>query len=290
MIASVNGWSSLGDCLRALHRQAGEHPFEVVLVDRCGPEVRAAVTSFPNVRVIPVSPEAAIPTMRALGVREARGEIVAVIEDHCLARPGWFDAMVRAHAAGDFAAVGGPVENACRERVVDWAAFFCEYSRWMGPLPAGPADDVAGNNVAYRRRALDEVRDVVEAGVWEHFLHAAIRDRGGRFALDPALAIDHRKSFGLGEFMAQRYHYSRSFAGMRAQERAPAVRLAWAAASPLLVPLVLGRIGRNVLRKRRHVPQLLASAPVLVLFSLSWAWGELVGYLFGGGRSLERVR
>lgn len=291
VIASVNGWHVLRECLEALHAQAGDHPFEVVLVDRCGPELRRRVAAaFPTVRLVEVAPEATIPDMRARGLRLAQGDLVAVTEDHCLARPGWFDAMVRAHAGHALAAVGGPVENAAAERLVDRAAFLCEYSQLMGPLPAGPAENVAGNNVVYRREALETVRDVVEAGVWEHFLHAAIRERGGRFAVEPALAIDHKKSFGFGEFMSQRYHYSRSFAGMRVQGKSALVRAAWAAASPLLVPLVLGRIGRAVAAKRRHVGDLVTTAPLLALFSVSYWWGELVGSLLGPGRSLERVQ
>jgi hypothetical protein len=33
-------------------------------------------------------------------------------------------------------AVGGAVENGSVERTVDWAAFFCEYARFMPARPA----------------------------------------------------------------------------------------------------------------------------------------------------------
>jgi hypothetical protein len=57
-----------------------------------------------------------------------------------------------------------------------------------------------------------------------------------------------------------------------------------------LPPLLMVRISRQVLGKRRHVGKLIASLPLLAVFTTSWAAGEIAGYLFGAGRSLERVK
>jgi hypothetical protein len=91
------------------------------------------------------------------------------------------------------------------------------------------------------------------------------------------------------EFLSQRYHYSRSHAGMRNAELGWR-RIVYALGSPALVPLLYTRIARNVFRKRRHRLVFLLSSPLILLYTATWAFGEAVGYVFGGGRSILKVR
>jgi hypothetical protein len=57
-----------------------------------------------------------------------------------------------------------------------------------------------------------------------------------------------------------------------------------------LPPLLLYRIVRNVLRRGDLWRRLLPALPLVILFTLVWSIGELVGYLVGPGTSDEKVR
>jgi len=85
------------------------------------------------------------------------------------------------------------------------------------------------------------------------------------------------------------FHFARSFAGMRRSEQSAAVRFCYGLGSAVLPIILLGRITRTALRQRRHLGWFLASLPLLLLFLSVGAVGEMVGYLGGAGRSLERV-
>jgi glycosyltransferase involved in cell wall biosynthesis len=287
VVPSVNGLPAIADCLDALQRQEGDVAAEVVVVDRCGEATRALLRErFPAVRILAAEPRTAIPALRALGIAHSRGALVAVIEDHCNVDPGWLLAIDRARQGGH-RVIGGAVENGSVERVVDWAAFFCEYARFMPPVRGGEVEEVAGNNVVYDRALLAEL-GALEAS-WEFFLHGRLKERGVRFFCEPALLVSHRKEFGFRYFLAQRYHYSRSFAGMRLSG-APWWRcLGYALATPLLPLVLFARITWAVAQKGRHGMRFLQSAPVLVVFLASWAWGEAVGALAGPGDSLAQV-
>jgi hypothetical protein len=50
------------------------------------------------------------------------------------------------------------------------------------------------------------------------------------------------------------------------------------------------RVTRAVLDRRRHRGWYLASLPLVALFSVVGAAGELVGYVAGPGNSLTRIR
>jgi hypothetical protein len=160
----------------------------------------------------------------------------------------------------------------------------------MSPVPAGPADALPGMNVAYDMDALNGERDAFREARWESFVHERLRGAGHVLGLDPSVVVEHRKNFTVRGFLSERFHYSRSFAGMRVAGAPLVKRLAWAAGALLLPPLLVARVTANVLRRRSHLGALVRAFPLVVLFSVAWAVGELVGYLAGPGDSLVKVR
>lgn len=288
IVPCVNGLPAIAECLEALRRQEGGVRAEVVVVDRCGEATRAALRErFPDVRVLAAEAGTPIPALRARGIAASRGARIAVIEDHCNVGPGWLTAIDRAHRDGH-PVVGGAVENGSVDRVVDWAAFFCEYARFMPPVKGGVVEEVAGNNVAYDRATLLDLGSAATDFSWEYFLHARLKQRGIRFHCEPTLLVSHKKEFGFLYFLAQRYHYSRSFAAMRLAGAPFWKRAAYAAATPLLPPMLFGRIAREA-ASRRLWGRFLTATPALVAFLGSWALGEAAGALAGPGHSLARV-
>lgn len=291
VIASVNGLPWIIECLRALTSQEGDLSFEILLMDRCDERTRAEIRARfpqPEVQLIPIEGEPSIPKLRALGMGRAQGMMIAILEDHCNVPPSWFQTIARAHEAGH-KVIGGPVENGATERIVDWAVFFCEYARFMPPLPRGRVSEVAGNCAIYDREVLARLGPELQAEVWESFLHSRMKEMGVPFYCDPDLIVSHKKEFGFGYFMSQRYHYSRSYAGMR-MENAPAwKRVAYAGATAFLPPLLFLRMARTIWRKGRRRFTFALATPAIGAFLLSWAWGEGVGALLGPGDSLARV-
>ena len=289
VVPSVNGISDLSDCLDALATQRSDCQLEVLVVDRCGTAVRDEVRRrFPWVRVLEANPGTTIPELRARAFAEARGDFVAVIEDHVMVSSGWARQLLDAAREAE-QVVGGSVENAATERVVDWAAFLCEYSHCILPLPAGKADWLTGNNVIYPRALLARYTELLRAGGWENQLHDALRRDGVRLECRPEIRVGHKKHYTVGEYLSQRYLYARSYAGARVAGAPVARRLAYGAAAFALPPLLFYRTVSRVFLKRRHRAELVQSLPLLALFVTSWALGEVVGYWAGPGDSLARV-
>lgn len=288
VVASVNGMPYLRACLEALEAHCPDA--EVIVADWTDEPTRQEVENrFPSVALLSFDEPMTVPELRAAGIFAARAPYVAVIEDHCNVTEGWAERIVAGHRAGH-PVVGGPVRNVVTGRARDWAAFLCEYSTFLEPGASGPTDDLPGMNVSYDRRALAEIDDLLREGRWEFWLHARLRERGFELWADDAAVIDHAKDFGFREFTSQRYHYSRSYAGMRNPDLGPR-RVAFALGAPLLAPLMTYRVARNVLRRgRRHAGALARSTPLILFYSTVWAGGEAIGYAFGGGRSLLRVR
>ena len=159
----------------------------------------------------------------------------------------------------------------------------------MEPAPAGEVPSLPGMNVSYDRSAVEAMQPLLDEGRWETDLHPHLRRSGHVLWSDPEATLEHAKDFGLAEFLSQRYHYARSYAGMR-RSGLGAKRVVYVLGSPLLPPLLYRRIAQNVLRRRVHRRELAAATPLILLYLGVWSFGEAVGYAFGGGRSLLKVR
>jgi hypothetical protein len=287
VVASVNGFPYLGKCLDALRTHA--HDAEIVVADSTDPVTRQRIRDgWPEVELHSFEEPTPVPRLRAAGMKVARGSYVAVIEDHCVVTEAWADAIGKAHAGGH-PVVGGPIRNAATKRIRDWAAFLCEYSEHMEPLPQGAVLSLAGMNVSYSREAISAIGEFLCRGLWETWLHPHLQAQGFELWCESSAVLLHDKGFGVGEFVGQRYHFARAYAGMRNVELGWK-RVVYCLGTPLLIPLVYGRIARNVRRRRGHGTDLAKATPLILLYLVAWTAGEAVGYAAGGGKSILRVK
>ena len=287
VIASVNGWSVLGPTLEALDAQPERDRMEVIVVEAVGGATRDRLRAHrPRVVVIEAERQP-IPKLRHLGVRRARGDLVAILEDHGQVAPDWAASIVEAHD-GPWGAVGGPVENG-KDGLVNWAVYFCEYTPYMAPLAEGDTDDLPGNNVAYKRPHLMRHAHLLDEGKWESWINDRLRADGVPLRSTNSVVVHHIKTFRLAYFLNQRFHFARSYAGMRRVDQSPLQRLVYGIGSLALPGLLMARVTRTVLQKRRHLGRFLVAAPLVALFLTVGAVGEIVGYLIGPGASLDKV-
>lgn len=290
VVPAVNEIDSILETLGALERERSQVSLEVLLVNRLGAPVSEAVRrQYPATRIIDVASATPIPLMRARAFEAASAPSVAVIEDHVVVPSGWARSLLASQSEAT-PVVAGPVDNGATATLVDWAAFLCEYSACMPPLPPGPSSWLPGNNIVYPRTMLERYREVVASGGWENRLHEAMKRDGVPLTMRPDLIVSHRMHYSVGLYVSQRYLYSRSYAGIRAEGATLARKLLLAVSSVALPPVLLWRIVSGVLTKGRYVGQLVKSLPLLMIFVVAWAAGEAVGTLVGAGDSLSKVR
>jgi glycosyltransferase involved in cell wall biosynthesis len=287
VVASVNGRDVLEPTLDALDAQPERDRMEVIVVDALGGETRAWLRARqPSVELIATERQP-IPKLRHRGVRRARGAVVALLEDHGRVAPTWAASVLEAHQ-GPWGAVGGAVENG-KNGLVNWAVFFCEYTPYMAPVPEGEAHDLPGNNIAYKRPHLLRHAHVLEQGQWESWINDRLRADGVPLASTNSVVVHHIKPFRLGYFLNQRFHFARSYAGMRRVDQSWPQRLLYGVGSLALPAVLMNRVTMTVLRKKRHLGKFALAWPLVALFLTVGAFGEMIGYLFGPGASLDKV-
>jgi len=225
--------------------------------------------------------------LRAIGLRQARGKVVALLEDHAAPSPGWCDAILEAHR-GPEAAIGGAVENGV-DRLLNWAVYLCDFGRYQNPVPTGPAEFLSDSNVSYKREALAEVKEKWQTAFHETAVNWELRRRGEQLRLDPRMVVyQTRRGLRLGPALRERYVWGRSFAGTRAKGMGLGQRVVFAGLSFLLPAVLTWRILRQALSKRAHLGRVALALPLIVLLEAIWSAGELAGYVTGRTGGPER--
>jgi len=280
VIASHDARATIIECLDSVRRQVGADT-EVLLVDNStdGTAVIAR-ERFADLHVLDRPPAALIPELWAEGIRASRGDVVAITTAHCVPGERWAGTMLDA-LGGPAAAVGGAIDNDPGGSVVDWAIYFCRYASYMPPLREGFTDEIAGDNAAYRRRALDACAEVWREGFWETAVHAELHRAGERLWLAPEAVVTHKRSYGFAAFLRQRFVHGTRYARGRSRQIGAGGRLLRVLASPLVPGVLLVRIVRQVRHRRRHGVQLVRSLPLVLAFLTAWTCGELIGYARG---------
>jgi Glycosyl transferase family 2 len=281
------------ETLDALRAQKGSPTYEVIIADRrCDAITDLVGVDYPEAQVIRCATGTSLPELRALALVRACGHYVVVTEDHCIPPEDWLANILEAFSVAPelTVAVGGTIENGICDTALDWATFLCEYTTFVRPIRCGPARSLPGMNVAYLRSAIIAIdRAVLLQGFWETTVHPIFAQKGLLLYLSNSVMILHKKRFSFAFFAHQRFLYSRYHASLRFTRNQVAARWGMCALTFGLPPLLLFRIARSLFMKKRLLPQFIRAFPYLALFLMIWAWGEMVGYIFGPGDALLRI-
>lgn len=283
VIASDRSRALLDSCLHSLLEQCGRLGAEIVVARPSDLGDLAAVRrSYPGVRVVAAPERSTVPQLRSVGLAAAHGDIVAVTEDHCVADPDWLELLASGVAAGADV-VGGGMDNAQRERAVDWAAYFSEYGFFSTTRPDSentPA--LTGANVAYSRQVVDDVVALAREGNWENIAHQRLLATGSVLRFVSTAAVYQNRNYTLWDFCVDRYQHGRDYARRRLVDEPAGRRWVLLPGCPALPFLLLSRIARAAAPGRKK--QFLRALPATMLFLTAWSAGEAVGYFRGALR------
>ena len=120
-------------------------------------------------------------------------------------------------------------------------------------------------------------------GFWEAELNEALSSQNVTFWMSPALAVKQHQRRGLLEYIALRFRHGRCYGARRIIKAQTREWLLLVLRTPLVPFVLFARSARAVFTKRQHRDKFLLAVPLLFLCYCSWAGGESLGYLLGGG-------
>jgi glycosyltransferase involved in cell wall biosynthesis len=250
VIASQNAHKSIGKCLFEIESQVSGNEIEIIVVDNSTDETAdIIVREFPQVKLIRSSKEKLIPELWGIGINQSEGIYIALTTAHFIPSKTWIAEIIKAQDS-DYAGIGGAIENDEQAGLVSWAVYFCRYARYMLPFAQEAVDDFAADNASYKRADLDRVRQALQKGFWEVFVHNEMRRAKMSLFLTPAIVVYHKESFTFTSFMNQRFWHGRQFGKSRAQTFPAFKRTVFVMLSPLIPFIYLYRITGRVFSKK----------------------------------------
>lgn len=284
LIVSYNSGETIRRCLRSVLEQQTGREFEIIVVDSSTDGTGELVErEFPEVKVHRFSERKYAGGARNIGISVAEADIVAFIDADCLAAPDWLENIAKAHELPHLA-IGGAIGNAEPQSMVGWAAYFCEFNKWMPGTPPQWMGDVAGASMTYKKQVIEQCGRFIEGCYCSDTdFHWRLSRDGVQVWFEPSIQVFHIGIGSLTSLLEHEFHHGRSFARirLRGQGFSSFRRLVYVLLWPLVLCKLLARVTLRSIRTRAYLPQFLRSAPLTAVTLLSWTLGETVGYLDG---------
>jgi GT2 family glycosyltransferase len=294
-------WQKLSRAIGSLHDQDQAVRQIILVIDHCPGLLERCRREFPGVTVVPNRFRRGLSGSRNTGLAEARGEVVAFLDDDAVASRDWIAVLGGHYADPQVLGVGGLVEPGWEEGrprwfppELDWVVG-CSY-RGM-PARAAPVRNFIGANMSFRRELLIELRGFAPAlgrvgaiplgcEETELCLRASQLHPDGVLRYDPAAAVRHAVPPRRGRWG---YLLSRCCAEGLSKARVAALagpRRALATERSYLRSTLPRRVGRSLADAARG--DLAGLGSVLAILAAVAVTGA--GYLAGRALGLARGR
>ena len=272
--------------------QDGSERAEVLLLDAANDGSPPLPRSDdPTVRAFARPQRGTYGQLRAEGTRLARAPIVAFLEEHAIALPGWLVAVEESLASGEYSGASGEVHPLNPGEGISDAVALMNYARWLPPLTeGGPSTFVVGHNSAYRRDDLlafgDELEHMLSCEV---ILQWQLGARGRRFLVNPAIRIAHLNETTLASICKGYDLWNGSFGAhwARTESWSSTRRALQAAGIPWWVLRRTMDFARTA-SAPQHRRSLLRHLPTVVVAQSAAALGLAVGSTRGEGTHARR--
>jgi len=215
LICTYNRHRLLAGALRSVIEKTEEKPEQVVVVNGGDERADKVVESYMGRHGVDVclvnTLNRNLATSRNIGLRQCRGEIVAMTDDDAEVSPDWIARIREAHARYARAgAIGGRVFGAGGTGLVTRVADLITFPDWEDVTSVRT---LPGVNVSYRREvleALGEQDETLFRGEDVDF-NWRVKQLGYEVLFHPGIKVWHHHRATLSGFLNQHYMYGRAY-------------------------------------------------------------------------------
>ena len=162
-------WEQICEAVESVRGQSLPGAELILVVDHNDALYRRLVDTQPGVTVIRNQEARGLSGARNTGIAEAKGEIIAFLDDDAVADPDWLKFLTEAYADPEITGVGGktlPNWQSRRPRWMPEEFYWVVGCNYQGMPPTGaPIRNLFGGNMSFRREVFDLVPEGFRTGI-----------------------------------------------------------------------------------------------------------------------------
>ena len=296
VVTVVDGGEALRCFLDAVEALEDPPPLDVIIpFDESVAEVAGLQATHPRFRFLElgqITPELPLDSAggqhelydrrRAAGLAAAEGDLIAILEDRGAPSRNWARQAVLLHREHAHGVIGGAIQGR-PDSLLNWAFYVCDFGRYQLPFESGTATWVSDVNVTYKRRILEDTRELWKERYQEPVVHWHLQEKGEQLQLMSELVVEHaRPGTSLPMLLPERFHWGRLYGHICARHMSLGKRIVRSLLGPLIPPLLFVRHARTQWRKGKFGAFVQAS-PFVAILLVVWTLGEVWGYITNRG-------
>ena len=276
IIPAYNARETIINTLTYLYRQDYYGKKEIIVVNSSQDDTKKTIQSkFPDVKVIQLEKRVFTGDAKNIGLKKAKGNIIAFIDSDCIAEKNWLSTIMKMYRQG-YKIVGGSIGNTNFRNIVSKAEYFLELIQLSPGSRARYVKLISTANCFISREIFKEYGSfpVIRKGVDMLFSHNLI-EKGEKILFVPEMKVSHACTTNLPRYLKKQVLHGEYSMLARKQAKLPGSFLSNNLLAIPFLPfirtfLVLKHI---ISLEISLMKDFLFSLPIFFTGSLAWSFG-----------------
>lgn len=152
---------------------------------------------------------------RNLGLKKAKGDIIAFTDDDCVPKEDWLERIVQKHKEyPGCAAIGGAILNPLNSNLA-WANHILNFSSWYPLGKTRFVKDIPTTNISYKKKFIKNMyfdESLGRLNYEESLFNFNLIKKKHKILFEPAIQVEHyREIKGYQEFLNLQQRYGKAF-------------------------------------------------------------------------------
>lgn len=277
VIPSYNQPDTISQCLESVLKQDFTGVYEVVIVDSSIAKYQEIIAGIcevdERVRLIKLKQQTYPGAARNVGIKEAKGEVIALIDSDCVAHESWLSNIAKNMEENIIAT--GVIENGTQDSVYGTCSFLVEFNHFLAPSQHKKEVHAAATcNFAAKKEVFEKVGYFTDDRAFEDMLFCTkFKKMGGAIYQFRDIRISHVNKTDLKKIAANQKMLGFYSAKVRKQHQMPpqAVFNYPVLAFGLLGFRYLSILSRVI--KSKHFLSFVLYNPIIIYLLIQWSIG-----------------
>lgn len=269
IIPSYNNLNTIHQCLDSVFNQKTSAIYEVIVVDSSDKvDYSELPQKYPKLNLIKLDQRTYPGTARNIGVKSAKGNLIAFTDSDCVVTPDWIESMVDVHKNRGKVLIGGAVVNGTPKNLIGIAEYILEFSDFLPQKNERLVRTLPTCNFSIEKKLLlqiGELKDVIKGS--DALFSNQVFEKGIDIYFVPSIQISHLNRCKLKKYLKNQRDLGFGSYRVRKMSTLPGsflVKSRWFV--PLIIPIRTLTTFKKVFRtKPKYVFQLILVFPLILL-------------------------